>query len=550
MKCIPSSDYYGAGELFARALLNFDRLEEPRWYPDKVFQDPNYAWPGDMEGRTILALTLLAQATHRKPRYLDAIMEALPSYLNGQGFFGEVHSDDADEQQLSSHGWVLRGLCEYYRWKQEPATLAQIRAIVEHLAIPVVDFYDAYPTVPEQRRMVAGHMGEIQNEKLGAWYSSTDIGCAFIFLDGVVQAYEVLGEPRLKPVIDKMIEVYLTLDFVGLSCQTHATLTGIRGLLRYYALEGDAYLLAEAQRIWDLYLTRGMSENYSNHNWFGRPQLTEGCAVVDAFMVAADLWRLTGEERHLNLAHDILYNALYHGQRSNGGFGCDTCVSAATPVLAVDEIYEAWWCCTMRGAEGLKSAMENAYYTDGDTITAPFYHSSTARCALASGTVELIQRTRYPRHGDIALEVLSSSVDSPVTLRLFVPEWVDRERIHFACDGQSLPLQWDGSFLIAELPLLAGRCLRLHLPVSLRVEPVLDPAVRDTHHTFRHGPLILGCAAEESPVALARDAQLEFLGDAHYLAPGTGHILAPACDAMEQPEIMAKEERLQVVFGA
>ena len=40
-----------------------------------------------------------------------------------------------------------------------------------------------------------------------------------------------------------------------------------------------------------------MTENFENYNWFGRPEWTEGCAVIDSFIVATRLWRATGNAR-------------------------------------------------------------------------------------------------------------------------------------------------------------------------------------------------------------------------------------------------------------
>ena len=57
---ISFSDIQIDGNLRKRALLNFARFEERQYQPDNVFQDKDYAWPEDMEGRTVLALTLLS----------------------------------------------------------------------------------------------------------------------------------------------------------------------------------------------------------------------------------------------------------------------------------------------------------------------------------------------------------------------------------------------------------------------------------------------------------------------------------------------------------
>ena len=81
-----------AGDLSKRAGQNFDRLEAPYYAPPRVFESENARkWPGDVEGRTVLALTLLARSTHREARYLDAILET----VSGQDERGRVFRPSA-----------------------------------------------------------------------------------------------------------------------------------------------------------------------------------------------------------------------------------------------------------------------------------------------------------------------------------------------------------------------------------------------------------------------------------------------------------------------
>lgn len=81
---------YAKGELLRRALKNFDRLETDIYHPENVFPKQHHAtsagWPGDKEGRTILALVLEAQATHRTPLYLEEMIRILPEKLNKKGY--------------------------------------------------------------------------------------------------------------------------------------------------------------------------------------------------------------------------------------------------------------------------------------------------------------------------------------------------------------------------------------------------------------------------------------------------------------------------------
>ena len=116
-------------------------------------------------------------------------------------------------------------MIEYYNWKQEEAVLVIIRNIVNNLLIPLKGFYSKYPIKPEQRSFEGDAIGSLTGDLVGNWYSSTDIGCAFIMLDGATHAYQLLELPELKELIDEMIAKFLEIDFLGISIQTHATLS-------------------------------------------------------------------------------------------------------------------------------------------------------------------------------------------------------------------------------------------------------------------------------------------------------------------------------------
>ncbi len=289
-----------AGGLACRTGLNFDRLESDIYQPEHVL-DPDTAgeWPGDWVGRTILGLTLSARATRRQPRYLDEIVAGLPARLNKKGYLGPVYPRGVmNEQQLSGHGWLLRGLAEYHLWTGDSAALDMLAGMVDGLLAPARGRYAAYPIKPSKRRHAGGPAGSIVEGTVEDWYLSTDIGCAFIMLDAAVQAMALLDRSDLSDLVEEMIERFLQVDLPGIKAQTHATLSAVRGILRYYETCGRPDLLEAAARIYGLYRSEAMTENYANYNWFGRPEWTEPCAVVDSFMAAVALWRHTGDAQY------------------------------------------------------------------------------------------------------------------------------------------------------------------------------------------------------------------------------------------------------------
>jgi len=508
-----------AGDLSKRAGQNFDRLEAPYYAPPRVFASENaQKWPGDVEGRTVLALTLLARSTHREARYLDAILEQYPGRMNEEGYFGpRLNLKAIDEQQLSGHGWVLRGLSEHVEWRRDGRSQQMIERVVRNLALPTRGQHSSYPIDPVARKHgTGGAFGDIASQ-IGNWKVSTDIGCDFIFLDGVTHAYKVLRTPALKALADEMIARYLEVDLVRIQAQAHASLTGLRALLRHHEETGNQALLAAAEQRYRTYRAEAMTENYANYNWFGRATATEPCAIIDSFIVAMQLWQHTGRPSYLEDAHLIYFNGLGRGQRNNGGYGTDTCAGASDPFLKVRH-YEAYWCCTMRGGEGNARAIQYLYFSRPGELTVPMYGDSTATVDLGGGKVRLRQETGYPYEGTVTLEVVSSSLRQPVALRFAAPAWTRSHRVRV--NGKEVAAQTGGGFAVVRTGLLAGDTVQLDFALE---NGWRDPINRHTirgYRAFFAGPLMLGCATA-TEVKLAADGRMSPDGRGQFRAePG------------------------------
>ncbi|MFD2330443.1 beta-L-arabinofuranosidase domain-containing protein [Cohnella sp. GCM10020058] len=552
LNTIPWRDLETSGELRRRASLSFDRMETEPYEPDTVFKSPDYEWPGDWEGRTILALVLLAQATHREPTHLTEIMERLPDYLNANGYFGPVHEPGTvDEQQLSGNSWFLRAMVEHYRWNKDDFSLSIVEQMIEHLLLPASGQYREYPVLPEQRVFAGDAIGELQQERVGAWRLSTDIGCAFIMLDGATQAYQIVPRPELGELIDEMIAKFKTVDLAGLSFQTHATLSALRGVLRHYETTCEESLLRKAEEVFALYVQEGMTESYANYNWFGRPDWTESCAVVDSFIVAVSLWKHTGKAAYLDTAHHIYYNGMGYGQRPNGGFGCDVCAGANGEHMLEPkspELFEAFWCCTMRGGEGLARAVEYSYFVNEDQITVPFYGENRGRFIIKNGQLVIRQHADYPYEGLVRLEIIESTVAGPISLRLFVPSWTEASSIGLRIDGEARSVAVRDGFVTLTGKLEAGTVVELTFGIVLRRENAFGGRSVHDAFSYRHGVLLLGIDNVEAPIAIDGDTDIVALGRGEYAMTASGAKLTPVNDLIDKPNDEAVRNRKQVLF--
>ena len=343
------------GELKERIERNKQRLDCEEYSAPNLFALGG-AWPGDWPGRTLLALCEHYEASNRKDekvlRQIGEIIDSLPEYTNAHGYFGTLFDGiTVNEQQVSGNSWFIRGLCDYYRITGDRDTLLRLNDIGENYLAQLKPFYEKYPLVARETGGVDGHIAE--HKPIDGWLLSSDVGCAFIMIDGITDLYAVTRNARVAETIQVMIDKFLSVDCVAHNFQTHATLSATRGIMRMYQIIGDEKYLSAAKKIFALYSERGRTVNYANFNWFGRPLTwTEPCAFIDSIILASELYFATGSYEYLAFANRAYDNAIATAQRSNGGAGCETCLSEQNDVLRVHK-YEARGCCTMRLANGL-----------------------------------------------------------------------------------------------------------------------------------------------------------------------------------------------------
>lgn len=353
--------YIDKEELNERIRLNFVHLKNDSYYSiGEVFSPAGYSWYGDKEGRALLAFVSHYRISGEKIPCMDLMMETLPGHMNEEGYLGPLFRGSIHEEQLSGHSWLLRGLCEHYRAFGDAFSLSLIGRIVQNLYLPLLGRIPTYPVIRNAAN-AGGVSGELA-EALDGWNLSTDIGCAFMSIDGLSHAYELTRDAETKALLDEMISFFLSIDKRALKAQTHCTLTAARGMLRMYRNTQDDRYLRGAEDIFTLYVSGGgMTKTYQNLNWWGRPDSwTEPCAIVDSLMVALGLFDFTGKEEYRSLAARIFHNGLSTAQRDNGGAGTDCLVCDGSQNTDLHPLlYEAKFCCTMRLAEGLRYISEH-----------------------------------------------------------------------------------------------------------------------------------------------------------------------------------------------
>ncbi|MDI1247915.1 MAG: glycoside hydrolase family 127 protein [Lacunisphaera sp.] len=552
---LPLGDVIPAGDLRRRAALNFARLHDaPFRFEAMVRANTAAEAPGDWIGRAMLGLSLLGQALDNEPQYLEEVIARLPSALNECGYIGPIHpAGTADENQVGGHNGLLRGLCEYYRWKRDPRALAVIRSVVAQLMLPARPLYAAYPDRP-LAKLGAGQAIGLTVKHEGPWLGlSTDIGTVFFTLDGLTQAYTIEPTPPLRALIETMIARYAQLDIELIGAQTHSTLSTLRGIMRWWGeVDPRPDLLALVRARYQAYRARAESEHYANYNWFGRPEWTEACGVVDSFLLAVELWRATGEADYVAAAHRIYFNALSYAQRPNGGFGCDLCVGAEGRLHLAPhpKIFEAPWCCSMRGAEGLARAAQFNMMLDPArrTVWQLFYFEGAYTLRLPEGPIGLQCRSDYPQAGRVEWTVVDCPRAARLTWHFVVPPGVPAGSLVLRQDGRPVELRETAGFMTADLKLTPGAALALDFHLAISVVQPATAALPPGYYRFAHGPLLLG-AEQADPASLRPVDDFTALGRGRYQCRRTGTVLGPIDGLTYRSEAEARAHRVQLLFS-
>ena len=550
----PYADIYVLeGDLQNRLQANYDRLQQPLFSFDSMSTAFTVREaPGDWIGRDILSQSILSQVLHREASLVfRRIMDSVPSLLNEQGYVGSVIPDSiANEGFITGHNGFLRGLNEYYLWTHDSLTLERIRTIVNNLFVKREPLVNEYPSSVLKAQKEGGQVAHTVNtDTPSSWQGlSTDIGQFFLTLDALSQSYRIVPTPELKQMIEEMIAKFSAIDFPGIGGQTHSFLGCLRGILNWYETTGDPQYLEIVLQRFGLYQQLAMTENYENYNWFDRPVWTEGCAVVDAFMLSTHLWRLTGNVEHLHLAHLILYNGIYANQRPNGGFGCNNCTGAEGQLcLHPADIYEAPWCCSMRGSEALVGTLSATFCSDGERIITPFYHHARATLHFPDGDLELEMTTDYPYSGRTRIEVISGEVNRAKSLQMFIPSWTDTRSVSCSFNGEpQTDIVWEHSFITLKEKWTAGDVIELDYGFVLREENTL----REDHGNYRrffYGPLLLG-AVSNGNLHLSSAAEFQSQGRGRFLDKRNEATLSPIADLTWLSEQESQESSVQILF--
>jgi len=471
-----------AGELTDRMNLTLDRVLHggPPAYTDAlVLADavPQHTrrfteFSGDVSGRYLGALAVVAQFTGRDFPGLDRIATQLVPLQKVDGHFGDPFSTKAvttsDMALLWGNGRLLIGLLEYYRFKPE----AHVLACAQRLG----DCFVALGPRLNDPQVCTKFSGD---QKAVGYICWTQI------IEGLVELHRVTQAAQ-----------YLHLaEQIAANTQrqphqhSHGFVSTLRGILELYHTTHDARWLRKVEAEWEGLIASGNVLPQGALPEIFKPLLPnphdEGCSEADWLRLNLGLWTATHNPRYLENAELTLFNEFCLNQFSTGDFGHHT----LRPDGIAAGCARAWWCCTFHGLRTFPEISRAAFHTEATQLC---YDLPVDGQDTAAGLTIRADST-LAKNATVILTVTQADA-AEHTFRIRQPAWASALDAKLQGKTLSYPTK-AGSMEIRRVWNVGDR---LSLRYALRTR--LLPQPQNTQQiAILRGPWLLGVNAQAAP---------------------------------------------------
>ena len=444
MKATELGAFHVDGEIderIHRSIRHLEELNTDEMRREMVRPDPRWHWGADYMGRWIGVMAQLGKYTGEEYG-ASAVAHELVSYQEPNGSLGP-YSDPHDHKEWLGMGRGLTGLLEYYAVLPDPEVL--------HAAIRLGDYYEKfYPSIADC--MYECHANGLEGLVLLAKASGDErhlqtairVAETSMLYKGVLYSKELGPDGKRAPC----------------SGHVHCHLMTARGLLDLYEVTGEERFRAPALSFWDvlaremLWVSGGLGE------FFHYPEHNETCADADWLRLNVQLWRMTRDEKYMDLAERVLFNQLLFAQADNGAF-CYRRGLQNIPGSGFDA------CCSHHGPRALLEATRYVYATEKDHICVNMYLEGEANLDVGDHTVRIISRASGDGQRFAAVLELRDPPPTTLQLSLRIPDWAGSATL--LLNGRELREAGQQRRISIERSWADGDRLEVRLPLQVRV---------------------------------------------------------------------------------
>jgi DUF1680 family protein len=469
-----------AGELTARMNLALDRIRHggpPEFTDAFILADavPRHErrfteFSGDVSGRYLGALAVVAQQEGRAIPELDRVITELVKLQKPDGHFGDPFSKGAvtksDMALLWGNGRLLIGLLEYHHFKPSERVLACARKLG-----------DCFVALGPR----------LNDPKVLAEFSGDQIAVGYIcwtqIIEGLVELHRVTHDNRYLGLAEEIASN----THRHPKQHSHGFVTALRGIVELYRTTRDAKWLAKAETEWEGILASGNLLPHGALPEVFKPLIKrdEGCSEADWLRFNLALWAETRKARYLENAELTLFNEFFFNQFHGGDFGSRHITADGIGPGAA----RAWWCCTFHGLRAFPEVLQGAFRADAAALC---YDLPVDGEGSVSG-LTVRAESALAHDATVTLSVRECDEREHV-LRIRKPAWASAVVVTL----RRQPLAAVTNAAVVELKRRWERSDNLTVTYTLTTR-VLQDVQHPGRVAFLHGPWFLGVNEETAP---------------------------------------------------
>jgi DUF1680 family protein len=318
-----------------------------------------------------------------------------------------------------------------------------------------------------------------------------------------------------RAVLDSLMSREDRLD--GLHANTQ--IPKLIGLARQYELTGDQRLLTGATFFWEQVTQKrsyAIGGNSDDEHFFPIGEMdrhlhaasAETCNTYNMLKLTRHLFCLEPKAAYADYYERALYNHILASQDPETGMMLYFFSLQPGHFKTFSTPFDSFWCCVGTGMENHAKYGGSIYFHNGKNLYVNLYIASDLDWKERG--VRIRQETKFPEEETTRLTVTAQR-DTEMALRIRHPYWATAG-IEVAVNGKPFAgASEPGSYFAVERTWRNGDVLEIHLPMTLRVEPMPD---NQNRFTIMYGPVVLGGAlgteGYHPPIPFAGNNELKF----------------------------------------
>lgn len=244
-----------------------------------------------------------------------------------------------------------------------------------------------------------------------------------------------------------------------------------------------------------MYITGGIGSTHRGESFtfdYDLPEYTsynETCASIALALFCRRMWLIEPDSKYADCAERALYNTVLSGVSLSGdSFFYENPLSVNTernafnnsrprglqehlPIMERVKVFECS-CCPPNLLRVVGSITDYMYSTAENVIYAHCYMDAAGTVSLKDKEIRLVQKTKYPYEGQIAITV---ETEGDYILALRIPAWAKKGDI--TVNGEAVSLPVISGYAYCKRSWKAGDTIVLNLPMEVKVMEAHPKAV-------------------------------------------------------------------------